>query len=113
MNVALRKIYCAVLVTACAGCATSSLVNSLPPVSYSPGYQFSSFGEGNYVTYQHAFTDAEAGTVEKNAERQCGQKKLVAVKVSSTCSLERCTTHFYCMNAADAAQHQTRESNKK
>src|SRR5262245_25131870 len=113
MNAPIRRLSCSVLLTACAGCATSSLVDSLPPTSYSPSNQFSSFGEGNYVTYQHAFTDAAADTVGKNAERQCGQKKLIAVKLSSTCSVERCTTHFYCINAADAPQYQTGGANKK
>src|SRR5262245_36748783 len=109
MNVALRTICCSVLLTACAGCATSSLVDILPPVSYSPSYQYTPYGEGKYLIYDHPFTDAAAESVGKNAERQCGRRRLTAVKVSSPCSLERCTTYFYCMDAADAAQFQTRE----
>ncbi len=64
--------------------------------------------EGNYITFEHPFTDAAADEVSKRAERICGQRKQFAMKTSSTCSLTKCTTHYQCANkprpAAAAAQ---------
>lgn len=102
-----------VLLTACAGCGTAALFDSLPPTPYSPSYSFNIFGEGNYLTYDHAFTDAAAEIVRKNAESQCAQKRLVAVRTSGACSLARCTTHYYCMKPADAAPYQPQDAKKK
>ena len=95
-----------VLLTACAGCGTAALFDSLPPTPYSPSYSFNIFGEGNYLTYDHAFTDAATESVRKNAESLCRQKKQVAVRSSGTCSLTRCTTHYHCMKPAEAAPFQ-------
>jgi hypothetical protein len=103
---------CMVLLAASAGCGTPALFDSLPPASYSPSYSLNIFGEGNYLTYEHAFTDAAAEIVRKNAESLCGQKKQAAVRTSGACSLTRCTTHYYCMDQADAAAYRPQDAKK-
>jgi len=74
---------------ACAGCAGNYVVS-----------------EGNYQTYEHPFTDAAAADVRKRAERHCAEKKRIAVRTSSTCSLTQCTTSYQCMGKADATGYQ-------
>lgn len=59
--------------------------------------------EGNYLTFEHPFTDAAAASVNENAQRHCGYTKRVAIRLSSTCSLKQCTTHYQCVSKADAA----------
>ena len=76
---------------ACAGCGA-------PPLLVTQ--------ESNYLTYEHAFTEAAAADARKGAEGTCAQKKLIAVRTSGACTLTRCTTHFQCMNKADAATYQ-------
>lgn len=85
-EVIVRTFFAIALLMACAGCATSELV----------------VAEGNYLTYEHAFTDAAAETARKSAERQCAERKQVAVRTRSACSLSRCTTSYQCMDKADA-----------
>jgi hypothetical protein len=58
--------------------------------------------EGNYLTFEHPFTDAAAKSVLETAQRQCGHTRRVAVRISSTCSLKQCITHYQCMSRADA-----------
>ena len=106
MHEFLRVMCCLMLVAATAGCGTPAFVDNLSTQPRSSSFDMNIFGEGNYFTYEHAFTDAAAETVRKNAERQCGQKKLVPVKTSGTCSLSRCTTHFQCMKPDEAAAYQ-------
>lgn len=53
--------------------------------------------EGNYLTYEHAFTDAAAAAVGKSAEAWCRQRSLVAVSTSRHCSLTQCTTSYQCV----------------
>lgn len=53
--------------------------------------------EDNYLTYHHAFTDAAALSVQRNAEKVCAQRKQSAIKTSSVCSLKECTTHYQCV----------------
>ena len=77
---------------ACAGCAGGST-----------GYDL--FMESNYLSYQHAFTDAAFEAVRKNAEKLCGERRQVAVKTTGTCSLDRCTTRYYCVDRADAEKY--------
>ena len=73
------------LVLACSGCTTIE--------------------ETNHFTVEHAFTDAAAARALKDAERTCAHKRLVAVKTSGACSLQRCTPHFQCMSKEDAAAY--------
>jgi len=67
---------------ACAGCGTIN-----PAIN-----------EGNYLTYDHPFTDAAARAVLQNAEKICAERKLSAVKTTSACSLKQCTTHYQCVD---------------
>lgn len=85
----MRAFFSFALVTACAGCATSQLVVK----------------ESNYLTYEHAFTEAAAADALKGAKRNCAEKKLAAVRTSGACTLTRCTTHFQCMSKADAGKY--------
>lgn len=66
----------------------------------------STITETRHLTLEHAFTDAAAARALKDAERTCAQKRLIAVKTSSACSLQRCTTHYQCMTKDDAATYQ-------
>jgi hypothetical protein len=54
--------------------------------------------EDNYLTYEHAFTDAAALSVQRNAEKMCAQRKQSAIKTRSVCSLKECTTHYQCVD---------------
>lgn len=85
-KVIVRAFFPFALLMACAGCATPQLVVM----------------ESNYLTYEHAFTDAAAEAARKSAEKQCAQKKQIAVRTSGVCSLTRCTVNYQCMNKADA-----------
>lgn len=60
----------------------------------------------NYSTFEHPFTDAGAEDVRRRAQSQCAQRKLIAVKTSSRCSLSRCTTSFQCMETDEADNYQ-------
>ena len=65
-----------------------------------------SFSESNYVTYEHAFTDAAADGARRSAEQHCGLKKQVAVRTTGACSLTRCNTSFQCMDRKDVPEYQ-------
>ncbi len=58
--------------------------------------------EGNYLTYDHPFTDAAAAAVRNNAEGICRQRDQTAVETTRACSLTQCTTSYQCMDEADA-----------
>ena len=77
------------LVMACTGCATGYITS-----------------EGNYLTYDHAFTDAAAQTARGHAEARCRERGKVAVRTDHACSLTQCTTSFQCMDAAEASAYQ-------
>ena len=85
----LRALCFFALLLACAGCANPLVVM-----------------EGNYLTYEHPFTDVGAASVRALAERECKWRKQVAVRTSSTCSLTRCATNFQCMEPEEAKQYQ-------
>ncbi|MGH8642264.1 MAG: hypothetical protein ACRET6_11155, partial [Burkholderiales bacterium] len=53
--------------------------------------------EGNYLTYDHPFSEASAAAVRKNAEGICRQRDQTAVETSRACSLTQCTTNYQCM----------------
>ena len=86
----MKKSLCLALMLACAGC-------SAPPLLVAQ--------ETNYLTYEHAFTEAAAADARKDAGKLCARTKLVAVRTSGACTLTRCTTHFQCMNKADAGKY--------
>lgn len=82
------RIFILALLAVGAGCTT--------PARYA-------ISEGNYLTYDHPFTEAAAQAALTSAEKQCAQRKQVAIKTNSACSLTRCTTHFQCIDKSGAA----------
>ncbi len=60
--------------------------------------------EGNYLTFQHEYTDAASAAAGQRAKKLCGEQKRAAVRTSGVCSLTRCTTHYQCMDEEDAAR---------
>lgn len=74
------------------GCADKSLL---------VGYE----KDENFLSFNHAFTDAAAAEVRARAERLCGIRKQAVIQTSRTCSLTQCTTNFQCIDAADAAKY--------
>ena len=86
---ALRVMCLFVLLLACAGCGIQPIVM-----------------QGNYLTYEHPFTDAGAESARANAEQRCKIREQAAVRTSSACSLTFCTTNFQCMEPAEAKQYQ-------
>ena len=60
---------------------------------------------GNYMTYEHPFTDAAAEKVRKSAEELCKQRKLAAEKTRSVCSLTRCFTDYQCVNPKNPLEY--------
>ena len=61
---------------------------------------------GNYMTYEHPFTDAAAEKVRKSAEELCKQRKLAAEKTRSVCSLTRCFTDYQCVDPKNPLEYQ-------
>ena len=53
---------------------------------------------GNYLTYDHAFTDEAAAKAKADAEKLCAQRKQLAVQTSVACTMERCTTNYQCVD---------------
>jgi hypothetical protein len=97
------------LVALCAGCGTPGIISDITSsYGYGPGFENTNiYGEGNYVTYDYAFTDAAAERTQKNADRHCAQRRMTAVRTSNTCSLTRCIGHYQCMKPEDAAMYGT------
>lgn len=91
----MRAFFSFVLPMVCAGCAIQPVVS-----------------ESNYLTYEHPFTDAAAEAARRNAEKTCAERKQVAVKTSGACSLDRCTTHYQCMDKADATGYPPRSDKR-
>jgi hypothetical protein len=85
----LRAFCLLALLLACAGCGIQPVVV-----------------QGNYLTYEHPFTDAAAESARANAEWWCKARNQVPVRTTSTCSLTVCTTNFQCMDPAEAKEFQ-------
>ena len=56
----------------------------------------------NYLTFEHAFTDAGEADARRRAGSQCAQRKQMAVKTEGRCPLKSCVTSFQCMPPEDA-----------
>ncbi|HCZ15802.1 MAG TPA: hypothetical protein PL117_19120 [Accumulibacter sp.] len=57
------------------------------------------FGEDtNYLTFDHANSEQVIADVRARAEKLCKQRKQVAIKTASVCSLARCTTDYQCVD---------------
>ena len=54
--------------------------------------------EGDYMTFEHAFTTRGAEETRQRAEKVCTERKQVALQTARACSLERCTTHYLCVD---------------
>jgi hypothetical protein len=59
--------------------------------------------QGNYLTFEHPFTDATAEEVRKRAVELCDGRKQVAIRSENVCTLTLCTTTYQCMDKDDAA----------
>jgi hypothetical protein len=57
---------------------------------------------GNYLTFDHPFSEGSAAAVRKSAEGICRQRDQAAVETSRACSLTQCTTNYQCMDEVDA-----------
>ena len=57
--------------------------------------------EGNYLTYEHPFTEAAAESARQNAVSNCRRRGTTAIQTSRTCSLTQCTTNYQCVSGDD------------
>jgi hypothetical protein len=97
MTSILRLLFFAWVLAVSAGCQQAT------QISYSQEGAF----ERSHLSFEHAFTDAGAADAARRARDQCAQRKRLAVETNRACTLTRCTTHFQCMDPADAAKYQT------
>ena len=58
----------------------------------------------DYLTFDHEFTDKAAEQTARRAQALCAQKKQAAEKISSACSLTRCTTNYQCVAPSSPAK---------
>jgi len=58
--------------------------------------------QGNYLTFEHPFTDAAAEDARRRAVSLCAGRKQVAVRSQNVCTLTLCTTTYQCMDKEDA-----------
>jgi hypothetical protein len=64
------------------------------------------FGEGtNYLTFDHPNSEKVIAEVRTQAERLCQQRKQVAIKTQSACSLTNCATSYQCVDQADVIKY--------
>lgn len=64
------------------------------------------FGEDtNYLTFNHANSEKPIADVRTRAERLCEQRKQVAIKTQSACSLTQCATNYQCVDSADVIKY--------
>jgi len=82
-----RALCLVIMLTGCAGYLSDNVIVVM---------------ESNYMTFDHPFTDAAAENVRLRAGRLCEQRKQSAIKTESICSLTKCTTHYQCVDKADA-----------
>jgi hypothetical protein len=92
----MRALMLALSLAACAGCS----VGHRDYVSRQGSHYD---GHGNLLSFRHAFSEAAADKVRRQAERHCAETNLVAVKSRSTCTMTECYTDYQCMSAAEAA----------
>ena len=83
-----RRCWLAGLLAALAGCSVEPTIMA-----------------GNYLTYNHEFTETAAEEIRKNAEKLCGQRKQAAVQTRSVCTLKRCVTDYQCVNPKDPLEY--------
>jgi hypothetical protein len=76
------------LLTACTACSSLVVATS------------------NYLTYDYAFTDAEAAKARRDAEKLCAQRRRMAVETRNVCTLSRCVTDYQCVNPQNPLEFQ-------
>lgn len=81
------RIFLVVLLLQVSGCGPSIVVQG-----------------SDYLTFDHEFTDRASEQVATRAEALCAQKKQAAEKVSSACSLKRCTTNYQCVELSSSTR---------
>lgn len=59
----------------------------------------------NYLTFDHPNSDQSNAEVRTTAEKLCGQRKQVAIKTASVCSLKNCVTHYQCGDREDVIKY--------
>ena len=59
----------------------------------------------NYLTFDHPNSDQAMADVRTRAERLCKQRKQVAIKTQSACSLTQCATSYQCVDEANAVKY--------
>jgi len=65
--------------------------------------------EGSYLTYDHAFTEAAAQAARTNAEKICAERRRVAVRTDTACSLKNCTTSYQCVDGFEREKLQQKK----
>jgi hypothetical protein len=59
----------------------------------------------NYLTFDHPNSDKANAEVRTTAEKLCQQRKQVAIKTTSVCSLKSCVTHYQCGDREDVIKY--------
>jgi hypothetical protein len=59
----------------------------------------------NYLTFDHPNSDKSNAEVRTTAEKLCQQRKQVAIKTASVCSLKNCVTHYQCGDREDVIKY--------
>lgn len=79
------SILCALLL---GGCAEAFQALGAPP-------------DTNVLTYEHRFSDADLADAEARANRECAQRKQLAISTQRACTLEKCRSSFQCVKPED------------
>ena len=93
----MRALILALSIAACAGCSVGYR-------DYVSRQGSSYAGHGNLLSFQHAFSEAAADKVRRQAEGHCAETKLVAIKTRSTCTMTECFTDYQCMTGDEATR---------
>ena len=68
-------------------------------------YQLATYGlDQNFLSFSHPFTDKAAAEVQASARRLCLKRGKAAIQTSNACSLEKCTTHYQCVDSAEVTK---------
>jgi hypothetical protein len=87
----------AALLSACAGFGDGVRV-----ISYDSGERWLN---PNFHIIEHPFTDEGTARAKARADSLCASQQRRAVQSERACSLEKCTTHYQCVTAADAKSY--------
>jgi hypothetical protein len=59
----------------------------------------------NYLSFDHPNSEKAIAEVRTRAERLCQQRKQLAIKTSSVCSLTHCATNYQCEDKGDVIKY--------